>query len=127
MRAVDTNVVVRLLTQDDLAQAARAAALIKREQVWVAKTVMLETGWVLRSLYGYKQKEVIAALRSFSGLKHVRLEDSHLIARALDWADAGMDFADALHVASMGPATSFVSFDEKLVARAKPFATVTTL
>ncbi len=127
MRAVDTNVLVRLLANDDPAQSARAAALLKREQVWIAKTVLLETAWVLRSLYGFKQAQVVSALRSLAGLENVRLEDPLIIANALNWADAGMDIADALHLASMGAAASFVTFDEKLVARARKFAPVTAL
>ena len=61
---------------------------------------------MLRSLYDYKQAEIIAALRAFAGLDHVRLEDGLAVARALDWADAGLDIADALHLASMGNAES---------------------
>lgn len=37
MQAVDTNILVRFLTQDDPAQAARATALIKREEIWIAR------------------------------------------------------------------------------------------
>jgi predicted nucleic-acid-binding protein len=47
--AVDTNVIVRLLTQDDRKQAAAAAAIFATEDVWIAKTVLLETAWVLKS------------------------------------------------------------------------------
>ena len=60
MTAVDTNVVVRLLTGDDPKQAAAARALFRSRQIWVAKTVLLETGWVLRSLYGYEERAIRA-------------------------------------------------------------------
>jgi len=53
MIAVDTNVLVRFLVRDDAKQAARAAALIQANEIWVCKTVLLETEWVLRSLYGF--------------------------------------------------------------------------
>ena len=43
--AVDTNVLVRLLTGDDPAQAARAAALFAQEHVFIPKSVLLETAW----------------------------------------------------------------------------------
>ena len=43
MVAVDTNVVVRLVTQDHPAQAARAAAIFRSGPVHIAKTVLLET------------------------------------------------------------------------------------
>jgi predicted nucleic-acid-binding protein len=48
MLAVDTNVLVRLLTGDEPKQAAAARALFAAEPIWIAKTVFLETGWVLR-------------------------------------------------------------------------------
>jgi predicted nucleic acid-binding protein len=46
MLAVDTNVVVRLLTADEPVQAARARAIFERETVLLVKTVVLETQWV---------------------------------------------------------------------------------
>ena len=43
MIAVDTNVLIRLITRDDPRQAARAASLMQTEEVWIGKTVLLET------------------------------------------------------------------------------------
>ena len=53
MLAVDTNVVVRYLTGDHPEQFANAKALIDGEDLFVCATVLLETEWVLRSVYGY--------------------------------------------------------------------------
>lgn len=50
MIAVDTNVLVRLPTGDHAQQATAARSLFAAEPIWIAKTVLLETGWVLRSL-----------------------------------------------------------------------------
>ncbi len=127
MRAVDTNVLIRLLTQDEPAQAARVAALLKREEIWIAKTVLLETVWVLRSLYDFEQARIVEALRALAGLERVYLEDPATVAFAFELADSGLDLADALHVSSMGQARSFVTFDEKLVARARKLAPVSAL
>jgi predicted nucleic-acid-binding protein len=127
MRAVDTNVLIRLLTQDEPAQAARAAALLKREEIWIAKTVVLETVWVLRSLYDFEQARIVQALRALAGLERVYLEDPSAVAFAFELADSGLDLADALHVSSMGEAKSFVTFDEKLVVRARKLAPVSAL
>ncbi len=55
MIAVDTNVLVRLLTGDDPEQEAASRALFARQSIWIAKTVLLETAWVLRSLHGFKE------------------------------------------------------------------------
>ena len=52
MIAIDTNVVVRFLTNDDLAQANRAEAVLRTENTFLPKTVLLETAWVLQAAYG---------------------------------------------------------------------------
>jgi len=51
MIAVDTNVLVRLLTGDDPAQTQRAVELFAQESILIPKTVLLETEWVLRYRY----------------------------------------------------------------------------
>ncbi len=119
MVAVDTNVLVRLLTGDDPRQAARAEALFRAEEIWVAKTVLLETEWVLRALYHFRAEEVGRALQRLAGLPHVQLEGAAAVARALEWQVQGLDFADALHLASRGGAEAFVSFDRDLVRQAR--------
>jgi predicted nucleic-acid-binding protein len=116
--AIDTNVVVRLLTNDDPAQAARAADLLARERVLVPKTVLLETEWVLRYSYELPQPVVLAAFRKLLGLPQVVAEDAMAIARALELYEGGMDFADALHLASARDATAFATFDTRLAKRA---------
>ncbi len=118
MVAVDTNVLVRYLTRDDPKQAARAASLVESQEAWIAKTVLLETAWVLESLYGYGEVTIAGALRKLAGLESVRLEDPLAVAKALDWSSAGLDLADALHVASSGAAERFATIDEKLARRA---------
>jgi len=121
MVAVDTNVLVRLIAQDDAAQVARAARLFQREQVWIAKTVLLETEWVLRYVYGFMTKDITDALQGLAGLSAVHLEDPVAVNQALSWLDAGVDFADGLHLASCGDATRFASFDARLMkSAAKP-------
>jgi len=119
MPAVDTNVVVRFVARDDPAQYARAAALFRRQPVWIAKTVLLETEWVLRSIYAYEPQQIASALRRLAGLPNVQIEDPAAAARALDWYQQDLDFADALHLASKAKAGNFLSFDGKLVKRAQ--------
>ena len=62
MRAVDTNVLVRALVQDDPVQARRALALLSHHQVFVPVTVILELEWVLRSRYGFAPAVIALAL-----------------------------------------------------------------
>lgn len=119
MVAADTNVIVRFLTRDDSAQATRAASLLSSRMVWISKTVLLETAWVLRSLYGFKAIEVNGALKGFAGLRNVRLEDPMAVANAFEWTAAGIDFADALHLASRAGTNRFLTFDRRFARRAK--------
>jgi predicted nucleic-acid-binding protein len=118
MTAVDTNVVVRLLTQDDLKQAAAAKSLFAAGPIWISKTVLLETGWVLRSLYAFDEKAVSDAFTKLLGLKNVHTEDKASMADALALTAHGMELADAIHLSSRPPGSAFVSFDRSFVRRA---------
>ena len=119
MIALDTNVVVRFLVNDEISQARRARALIGGNAAFVTMTVLLETEWVLRGGYGLPRAEVVRLLRALLGLPDLATEDPQRIARALDWHEGGIDFADALHLASSSAAERFATFDEKLVRAAK--------
>jgi predicted nucleic acid-binding protein len=124
MLAIDTNVIVRYLTGDHPQQSRKAKALIDSERVFVCTTVLLETEWVLRSVYRFTPVEVAAALTDFAGLPNVTLEDGAMIAKALDWTARGMGFADALHLAKAQETEAFVSFDRHLARAAKRLSDV---
>lgn len=119
MLAVDTNVIVRYLTGDHPRQSIKARALIDGEDILVCTTVLLETEWVLRSVYGFAPAQVCKALRAFAGLTRVSLEDPALAASALDHMERGMDFADALHLGRAGACDAFVTFDRRLMRTAR--------
>ena len=124
MIAVDTNVVVRLLTNDDPKQAAAAKSLFAAGPIWIAKTVLLETAWVLRSLYGFEESAIRDALYSLLGLKNVFTEDKPSMVAALDLTihgsiRAAIDLAAAMHFSSRPPGTVFASFDPVFIRRAK--------
>lgn len=119
MIAADTNVLVRLLTGDDAKQAAAARSLFAAGPIWIAKTVLLETGWVLGSLYGFEEGAVRDALTKLLGLKNVHVEDEPAVAAALALMVHGVEFADALHLSSRPPGAEFVSFDKSFVRRAR--------
>lgn len=88
MLAIDTNVIIRYLTNDDPEQSPRARRLIDGQPVFVAVTVVLEAEWVLRSAYGYGQAAIVGALRRFGGLPTVELEDAAIVSSALDLSEA---------------------------------------
>lgn len=118
MIAVDTNVLVRLLTGDDPVQTERAADLFRREHILIAKTVLLETEWVLRYSYRLSPQAIQTAFRKLLGLPQVTLEDAAAVSDALARFEAGMDFADALHLVSGHGAEAFATFDVRLQQRA---------
>jgi|SRR5215469_7264156 len=119
MLAADTNVVLRLVIADDRLQHERAVQLFATNKVWIAKTVMLEANWVLRSRYHYSDRGAAALLVIISGLTNAVLEDRRTVIEALTLVGNGVDFADALHLASRGSADRFVTFDRKLARRAR--------
>jgi predicted nucleic-acid-binding protein len=109
--AVDTNVVVRYLTGDHPRQFARAKAVIDAGDVFLSTTVLLETEWVLRSLYRYPATRIAAALRALAGLAEINLEEPSAAAQALEWFERGLDFADALHLAKAAGCDAMLTFD----------------
>jgi predicted nucleic-acid-binding protein len=126
MVAVDTNVLIRLLTDDDPGQAASARALFATEAIWVAKTVLLETTWVLRSVYGFDEDAIRASLLSLLGLSNVQAEEERQVFEALRLSGQGMELADSLHLCSRPAGSTFVSFDRALVRGAKRAGVVRT-
>jgi predicted nucleic-acid-binding protein len=123
MRSLDTNVLARFFVDDaDDAQAVRqrpAAVAALSERAYVSVTVLLELEWVMRGFYALSRRDIAKALRALAGIEHVTLEDRDAVLVALDGFVAGLDFADALHMARSPRATSFATFDQKLARRAK--------
>jgi predicted nucleic-acid-binding protein len=119
MIAVDTNILVRVLTNDDAEQAKRAVKRMRSDTVWISRTVLLETEWVLRHAYGLDAAAIGRSFTTLLGVASVEMEDRASVLQALAWHGDGMDFADALHLAASGLATAFVSFDRVLARRAR--------
>ena len=104
MIAVDTNILVRLLTKDDPRQARRAVRIMKSDEILIPKTVLLETEWVLRHAYGIDKGVILESFKALLGLSNVTVEDQQAVYQAIAWSEAGLDFADALHLAGGAPA-----------------------
>ena len=118
MIAVDTNILVRFLSNDDPAQTARCQRLMESHEVYVSLTVLLETEWVLRSAHRYAPRQVKQAFLTLLGLQNVTVENPTLLATVFDCVEAGMDFADALHLANAADCDGFVTFDQRLIQTA---------
>lgn len=118
MRAIDTNIVIRLLTADDAEQAQQARNAIDGRDIFLGATVLLETEWVLRAGYGFALAKIAQAFRGLAGLPRMQVEEPALLAVALDWMEGGMDFADALHLARSAHCSDFLTFDRQFAKRA---------
>jgi len=118
MIALDTNVVVRVVTADEPEQLAAALALMRSQPLWLAKTVLLETEWVLRFSYRLKREAIARSFAKLLGYRGLQVEDPGAVAQALAWYGERMDFADALHLASSANAERFATFDGELAAAA---------
>jgi len=114
VRAIDTNVVIRFLTNDDERQAQAARAAIGAGEIFVSTTVFLESEWVLRSAYGFEPSRIADGFQGLAGLTTITVEAPATLARAIGWMRQGMDFADALHLAKADGCTAFLSFDRNL-------------
>lgn len=119
MVALDTNVIVRFLVNDDVKQARKARTLIEGGKVFIAPTVLLETEWVLRSAYGFAAKEILVFFRALLGLPNVTVGAAIQLAATLKAYEQGLDFADALHLVFSGEAETFATFDRQLIQRAQ--------
>lgn len=120
MTAIDTNIIVRLLTRDDEAQYNAALALFfEKNDIFISDTVILETEWVLRYAYDFSSNTICNALVKLLGLPNVKTTNAEALALAIEWARGKLDFADALHLALGRNHDEFVTFDKKFARRAK--------
>lgn len=117
--ALDTNVIVRFLANDDAKQSPRAKALIASNLVAISPTALLETEWVLRAAYQFNKLDIAGFLRAFLGLPQVSMAEPQAIAEALSHYEAGLDFADALHLALSGETMQFATFDARFAKKAR--------
>ena len=116
MIALDTNVIVRVLANDDPEQVETALEVMESDVLWLPKTVLLETEWVLRFTYGQSREAIAKGLSQILGLENAVVEDREAVLDALAWFSDGMDFADAMHLASSRRAEEFLTFDRQLAS-----------
>lgn len=115
MIAIDTNILVRFLVEDDVQQYERARMLFEQHDILIVSTVLLESEWILRRTYNFPAPKIRAAFTRLCGMANVSLAEPDAVSTALTAYAAGLDFADALHIASSRRAKRFASFDRALV------------
>ena len=82
MRAVDTNVLVRLITRDDSRQVASADQFVAKG-AWVSTLALTETTWVLAAVYERSAAEIATAIDMLLSHKELTVQDSNVVAAAL--------------------------------------------
>jgi predicted nucleic-acid-binding protein len=121
MISLDTNVLVRLLTNDDPRQARMArkaldVALAEGQTVWVSVVVLCELVWVLQGLYKYEKKQIFSALDALLKFSGIEVQSPHLVKKTLDVLTGNVaDFADILlGLLSLDAGATYVlTFDKK--------------
>lgn len=120
MRAVDTNVLVRLITRDDPKQLALAEEFISRG-AWVSTLVLAETAWVLGSVYELGHDAIATVVEMMLSHEHLSLQDAEVVAAALEqYRDVpALGFSDCLvlEIARKAGHLPIGTFDKTLAKR----------
>lgn len=121
MIGLDTNILVRYLTQDDPVQSKRASELIERRLTeenpgFVSIVAMVETVWVLDRSYGFAAREIVAAVERLLQIDVLIIENEQEVFKAMTvLKDGKASFADAV-IAELGlraGCTRTLTFDHK--------------
>ena len=120
MISIDTNILVRYAVKDDPIQTDAATDFLRNNSCQILKTVLLELVWVLSSSSGYNlsRKVVVERLHHILGLPTIEPENAVALAQAIEWYDQGLDFADALHLASSSLPGGLATMDRRVFAKA---------
>lgn len=97
MRAVDTNVLVRLITRDDARQSAAADSFIEKG-AWVSILALAETMWVLTTVYGLSPANIATAIEMLLDHDDLTLQDREAVIAALNLfrSRRALGFSDCL-------------------------------
>ena len=83
MRAIDTNVLVRLITGDDTRQVAAAESFVEKG-AWVSLVALAEAMWVLAKVYEFRAAKIAGVVEMLLNHKDLTLQDSEVVAAALE-------------------------------------------
>ena len=115
MVAIDTNVLVRIVVNDDPVQCEKALSVLAGEVVHIPVTVILESEWVFRHCYGLGTAKTCLTFGELLKTEGVEIAEAAAVERAVALHEQGMDFADALHLClASETADTFCTFDKAL-------------
>lgn len=106
MPALDTNVLIRYVVEDDPKQTRVAQRYIEQhaeagDALFLTTSVILETEWVLRSVYEFTKDEVIEVFVGLLDAREMAFQDEASLERAVHrYRELNIDFADCLHLAT---------------------------
>src|SRR5215470_15290550 len=97
MRAIDTNVLVRLITRDDAKQVAAAEAFVDLG-AWVPHVALAEATWVLSAVYDLKPREIATAIEMLLQHRSLTLQEPEVVSCALQKfrSKPSLGFSDCL-------------------------------
>ncbi len=117
MRAIDTNLLVRIIARDDPAQTRAAEAFIARG-AWVSHLVLAETTWVLDAVHERSPAQIATAVELLLNHEHFSVQDAEVVARALAHfrARPALGFSDCLvlEIARQAGHLPLGTFDRRL-------------
>jgi len=120
MISLDSSILLRYITKDNARLSPVALAIITDNACFVSKAALMEIVFTLESVYRKSRDEIVTALRTIFGLTTVTVESQSVTAHAITWYAAGMDFGDAMILASSTGSDKVASFDrdfQRLAAR----------
>lgn len=117
MNAIDTNILVRLIVQDDEEQSKKALNFIKKQGVVFISTIVLcEFSWVCLACYDFNKKELYKALEHILRTDQFKIENSDSVWGALhEFHHSQIDFSDCLigSISKHNDCEKVVTFDKK--------------
>jgi len=118
-KVIDTNILIRLLTKDDFEQYQTIYTLFQHQNILLIDSVLLEAELVLRYVYKFEKERIIQSFKKLLSLQNVFTENSQIINNALNWAEQGLDFPDALHLTKSQTESVFLTFDQRFIKKSK--------
>ena len=118
MIAIDTNIILRYVLNDDLRLSEIATELIEQRGCYMPLLAFTETGYVLRSLYQAPDTQLLSLMRSVMAQPRVVVEKEARLTLALDGFAQGIDWFDAMLWASCPEDATLLTFDRKFAKKA---------
>ena len=118
MRAIDTNIVIRILLRDDPSQIILVDNLVSGGNLLIANTVAIETEWVLRGVYKYGRLDAADLLETLLEIDGIFLQNPDGFKWTVERYRNGADFADMMHLLKLDNVRAFITFDRKMPSQA---------